>query len=187
MRSPATVPHARRGHVVAWFVTLTLVLGLCLVKAAHAGEPWRVVMIAGSDPALPATVQQDSAFRAAVRAAAPDGVEFYTDSVDNLRLQGNELMPELLALLAKKYQRQRVDLVAAWGDLGLAFVERYHEQIWPGKPVLVFSIDNVRLRQRGLPPEFAHLGLDLDIDGTLAVAEALQPRAKRLVVIGGSA
>src|SRR6185436_20627968 len=98
-------------------------------------------------------------------------VEFYTDSVDNMRLEGSGLVPELLALLSKKYQRQRVDLVAAWGDLGLAFAERYHEQIWPGKPVLVFSIEEVKVRQRGVPPEFARLTLDLDIDGTLAIAE----------------
>jgi signal transduction histidine kinase len=166
---------------------LVIALGVVASCAALAGEPWRVVLLAGSDPALPAATQQDNAFRAAVREAAPDGVEFYTDSVDNMRLQGSELMPELLALLAKKYQRQRVDLVAAWGDLGLEFVERHHEQIWPGKPVLVFSIEEVKLRQRGLPAEFAHLTLDLDIDGTLAIAEALQPHAKRLVVVGGSA
>ncbi len=161
-------------------------LSLTLCGAAHAARPWRVVLLAGADPALPAAVQQDNAFRAAVRAAAPDGVEFYNDSVDNLRFQGTELMPELLELLAKKYQRQEVDLVAAWGDLGLTFAERHHERIWPGKPVLVFSIDNERLRQRGMPPGFARLPLDVDIDGTLAIAEALQPRARRLVVIAGT-
>ena len=163
-----------------------LALALWWPACGALAEPWRVVLLAGSDPALPAAVQQDGAFRAAVRAAAPDGVEFYTDSVDNMRLEGSGLVPELLALLSKKYQRQRVDLVAAWGDLGLAFAERYHEQIWPGKPVLVFSIEEVKVRQRGVPPEFARLTLDLDIDGTLAIAEALQPHAKRLVVVGGS-
>ena len=165
---------------------LACALAMSAGCAALAGEPWRVVLLAGSDPALPAAAQQDNAFRAAVRAAAPNGVEFYTDSVDNMRLQGAELMPELLALLAKKYRQQRVDLVAAWGELGLAFVERHHKDIWPDKPVLVFSLDGVRMRQRGLPPHFAHLTLDLDIDGTLAIAEALQPRTKRMVVIGGS-
>jgi signal transduction histidine kinase len=165
---------------------LTASLGVLASCAGVAGEPWRVVLLAGSDPALPAAAQQDNAFRAAVRAAAPDGVEFYTDSVDNLRLEGAELMPELVALLTKKYRQQRVDLVAVWGDLGLTFAERYHDQIWPGKPVLVYSVETQKLRERGIPPQFAYLPLDLDIDGTIAIAEALQPNAKKLVVIAGA-
>src|SRR5262245_36053395 len=164
----------------------SLALALTWQAGNALAEPWRVVLLAGADPALPSAAQQDNAFRAAIRAAAPDGVEFFTDSVDNLRFQGAELMPELTALMTTKYQRQRVDIVAAWGDLGLAFAERHHEQIWPGKPVLVFSIEDQRLHQRGVPPEFAYLSLDVDIDGTLAIVEALQPQAQRMVVITGA-
>jgi signal transduction histidine kinase len=130
-------------------------------------------------------IQQDREFRRTLEAAAPNGVEFYTDPVDGVRFQGDELMPEFLALLTKKYRRNEVDIVVAVADFGLDFAERYQAQLWPNKPVLILGIEEQRLRQRGLPSNFAYLPLHIDVEGTLALAEALQPKAERLVVIAG--
>src|SRR5215470_16539401 len=166
---------------------LLLVSSVSTVHEVRAAEPWRVVILSGVDLALPAAAQQDRAFRRTLEAAAPNGVEFYTDPVDSVRFQGAvELMPEFLALLTKKYQRREVDLVVGVADFALDFAERYHAQLWPGKPVLILGMEEQRLRQRGMPPEFAYLSLHMDVDGTLAVAEALQPKAERLVVVGGN-
>jgi hypothetical protein len=165
---------------------LALVLGLWAACAAHAAQPWRIVILHGADPAQPAAMQQDRAFRRALEAAAPDGVEFYTDPIDGLRFQGGDLLPDFLALLTRKYQRREVDLVVGVADFALDFAERYHAQLWPGKPVLIHSIEERRLRKRGLPADFAWLPLRIDVDGTLAIVEALQPAARRLVVVAGS-
>ena len=177
---------ASHGAVLCGLIVFALVLLGLPVCTASAAEPWRVVILLGVDPALPAAVQQDRAFRRALEAAAPNGVEYYTDPVDGVRFQGAELMPEFLALLAKKYQQHQVDLVVGVADFALDFAERYHAQLWANKPVLILGIEEQRLQQRGLPAEFAYLPLKIDVDGTLAVAEALQPKAERLVVVGGS-
>jgi len=166
-------------------VAVVLALGLWLASAAHAAQPWRIVILGGLDPAQPAAIVVEREFRRTIEAAAPHGVEFYTDAIDNARFEGTDVMPEYLALLAKKYRQREVDLVVARSDFGLMFAERYHQQLWPGKPVLVHGIEEQRLRERGLPASFASLPLRTDVDGTLAIAEALQPQARRLVVVAG--
>jgi hypothetical protein len=157
------------------------------VAAARAAEPWRVVMLPGTDPTLPAVVQHDTAFRRALIEASPSGVAFYTDPLDGMRFQGEDLMPEFLALLGKKYRQQPVDLVVGVADFALQFTERHHQQLWPGRPVLITGLDEQRVRERGMPAAFASIHLRIDVDGTIAIAEALQPNARRMVVVAGSA
>src|SRR4029453_1377372 len=124
-----------------------VVVAACVWPArdAHAAGPWRVAILPGVDPAQPAMIQQDREFRRTLQAAAPNGVEFYTDPVDGVRFQGDELMPEFLALLTKKYRRNEVDMVVAVADFGLDFAERYQAQLWPNKPVLILGIEEQRL------------------------------------------
>jgi signal transduction histidine kinase len=178
-----------RGLLLArWAASAGIVLAPILGApcVAVAAEPWRIVILEGRDPAQPSAVAVDREFRRTVQAAAPNGVEFYTDPIDSVRFQGTDLMPEYLALLTKEYSQRAVDLVVVRSDFGLEFAERYHQQLWPDKPVLLHNMEEQRLRQRGVPAEFALLPLHIDIDGTLAIAEALQPTAQRLVVVVGT-
>ena len=136
--TPKRMPTGRRASACARLpglasaCALAFACAFALADAAHAARPWRVVILHGADPAQPAAMQQDRAFRRMLEAAAPDGVEFYTDPLDGLRFQGAELMPEFLALLTRKYQRREVDLVVGVADFALDFAERYHAQLWPG-------------------------------------------------------
>jgi signal transduction histidine kinase len=184
-RCRAAVASCASGGLCCAAVALATVLTLGAGCEA-AAAPWRVVILPGTDPTQPAVVLHDRAFRNALEAAAPDGVEFYTDSVDGVRFHNTDVMPEFVALLARKYERREVDLVVGVVDFALEFLERHHERLWPGKPVLILGMEERRLRERGLPPHFAHVPLHIDVDGTLAIAEALQPEARRLVVVAGT-
>ena len=174
---------ARRVYAARRRARWLIALLFCACLNAYAAHPWRVVILPGADPTLPAASEQIQALRITLAAAAPDGVEFYTDSLDGLRFDSAALMPDFLALMTKKYQNTQIDLVIGLADFALEFTKKYHAQIWPGVPVLISSIEERRLR--GLPPDFAHVRMSLDIDGTLALAETLQPQAQHLVVVGG--
>jgi signal transduction histidine kinase len=174
---------AHRAFALPFGVRWLMALLFCVYLNAYAAHPWRVVILPGADPTLPAASEQIQVLRTTLAAAAPDGVEFYTDSLDGLRFDSAALMPDFLALMRKKYQNTQIDLVIGLADFALEFTKKYHSEIWPGVPVLISSIEDRRLH--GLPPEFAHVQMRLDIDGTLAMAEALQPQAQRLVLVGG--
>ncbi|WP_175166081.1 sensor histidine kinase [Paraburkholderia fynbosensis] len=170
-----------RVHVIRWFFLAMLGLSTC----AYAGHPWRVVILPGADPTQPAAQEQIRAVRSSIAAVAPDGVEFYTDALDDLRFDSAELMPSFLALMRKKYENTRVDVVIGLADFALDFTKRYHNEIWPGVPVVISSVTDAR--EKDIPPEFAFVPLRLDLDGTLQLAEALQPHARHLVVVSGVA
>ena len=181
----AAVAGARGGPLARCALALLLALSVLFAFEARAASPWRVVILPGTDPAQPAVMLQDQAFRSALEGVAPNGVEYFTDALDGLRFGGDELMPEFLALLAKKYRRQHIDLIVGLSGFALEFIRKHHEQLWPGTPVLILSVEEDGLRERGIPADFSYLPFRLDIDGTLAIAEALQPTARRLVVVAG--
>jgi signal transduction histidine kinase len=157
--------------------------GFC--ACAYAGHPWRVVILPGADPTQPAAQEQILALRKAITAAAPNGVKFYTDSLDDLRFDSKELMPSFLALMKGKYENRRVDIVIGLADFSLDFTKRYHDEIWPGVPVVITSVPDTR--KKDVPPEFTFVPWHFDVDGTLKLAETLQPDARHLVVVSGDA
>ncbi|MFM0339569.1 sensor histidine kinase [Paraburkholderia fungorum] len=176
---------AHRGVVQPRAKRWLLILIICVSTCAYAGHPWRVVILPGADPTQPAAQAQIRAIRGALAASAPDGVEFYTDSLDDLRFDGAALMPAFLALMKKKYEHKQVDIVVGLTDFALDFAKRYHEEIWPGAPVLISSVEDKR--RKDIPAEFSYAPLHFDVEGTLALVERLQPQARRLVVVSGAA
>ncbi|ACD20977.1 sensor histidine kinase [Paraburkholderia phytofirmans] len=170
-----------RGRVVLYLFLTVLGFYTC----AYAEHTWRVVILPGADPTQPAAQEQIRAIRHSVAAMAPDGVEFYTDSLDDLRFDNAELMNSFLVLLKRKYEHKQVDIVIGLADFALDFTKRYHDEIWPGVPVVISSV--AAGRQKDIPADFAYVPTYLDVNGTLALAEILQPRARRLVIVSGLA
>lgn len=170
----------------AWLAAL-LGCAVAMAAAPPARPPWRVVLLSGADPTQPAVLLLDRSFRRALEAAAPNGVEFYADHADSLRFQGADLSAELLALLKKKYEHQQIDLVVGLTEYALDFIDRHHQQLWPGASLLVYGLHEAPLREGELPGGIAALEWRLEIDSTIALAEALQPQARRLVLVSGAA
>lgn len=168
-------------------IALMALLSSGHAQAAAPDAPWRVVLLSGADPTQPASLVLDRSFRRAMQAVAPHGVEFFADNVDSLRFQGGDLTPELRALLAKKYTNQSVDLVVGLTEFASAFIKAHHEALWPGVPVMIYGIDEARLKSGALPAGFTYVPWRTDPAGTIALAEALQPKAQKLVVIAGAA
>jgi signal transduction histidine kinase len=156
------------------------------VDGEAAPAPWRVVILIGADPALPAMQLHDRAMRAAIRSAAPAGVTFFTDTLDTYRFGYAGIAAEFLALQRKKYGGQPVDLVIGVGELALDAVRDQRQALWPEVPLLLSGIDEATLDRRRAPPDAALQLWRSDVDGTLDLVEALQPGVRRLVIAGGN-
>ncbi|WP_144142204.1 ATP-binding protein [Paraburkholderia sp. BCC1884] len=172
-----------RAYAMRYLFAALAVLGLS--AGACEAHPWRVVILPGADSSQPAAQEQVRAIRSAISAAAPDGVEFYTDPLDDLRFDAADLMPSFLALMKRKYEHRPVDIVIGLGDFALDFTKQYHDEIWPAAPVVISSVGDSR--QHDIPSGFIYVPMHFDLDGTLALAETLQPKARRLVVVSGAA
>ena len=154
--------------------------------AAAPAAPWRVVILMTTDPALPAMQQHDRALRATLRAAAPGGITFFTDTLDAFRFDYRDVAPEFLALQRKKYAGQPVDLLVGVGERAVDVIREQRETLWSGVPIVFSGLDEATLDPARVPAGTALAAWQLDIDGTLALIESLQPRADRLIVVGGT-
>ena len=171
------------GNLIRWY----FVLFLLAASGAVASETPRVVLLSGTDPMQPAALVQIRAVRSVLDDFPSQRAEVFLDSIDGFRFDNEDLTAEFLALMRKKYARQHIDLVIGFGDRAASFALKHSADIWPGAPVLITSVPSEWLRKVRLPPGFAVVPFQIDIEGTLKIIERLQPHARRLVVVGGIA
>jgi hypothetical protein len=86
---------------------------------------------------------------------------------------------------AQKYRRFSVDLLVTLDGTGLDFARRHRAELWPNAPLLFCGMSEGEARSRPRPPKSAGIALADDPAETIQLALALQPLARRIVVIDG--
>ena len=149
-----------------------------------AGDPAQVLVISGTDPYLPAFVAIDAAMRDAVARRRPGPVHWIYESIDTARFSGAG-GPMLAELLARKYESVDIDAVVLVTEPAVDFYLRYRQGLWPDAPA-VFHFVAPGYAQR-LPTGAGMSGIPAQVDfaGAVRIALALQPKARRAVVVGG--
>jgi hypothetical protein len=152
--------------------------------AGGPGEAAQVLVIGGTDPYLPAFVAIDGAMRSAVAERHQRSVVWMHESIDTARF-GGASGPALAELLARKFERVRIDAVVLVTEAAVDFHLRYRQQLWPATPAVFHSVAPAYARQ--LPHGHGLSGIQAEVDfaGALRNAMALQPQAKR--VLGSAA
>jgi len=153
-------------------------------RTIDPGGPAQVLVITGTDPYLPAFVAIDAAMRSALAQRHPRPVVWLYESIDSLRLAG-ATGPALAELLARKYEGVRIDTVVLISEPAVEFYLRYRDRLWPQVNTVYDWV--APEFARGLPPDAGMVGIPAatDFAGTLRIALALQPGARRMVVVGG--
>ena len=177
----------RACFAVRALAALLLVAAGCAVATAQPSpSPWRVLTLQGPDAMLPASVAVEQAMRSEIQADASREVLFYSETVDLSRFPLADLESNLVALLQKKYRSRPVDVVVAFGVIAFDFGDRHRAEIWPGAPFVFVSAGD-----RGVRPErpagTTGIPIRFDVAGTLGLARGLQPNARRVVVVAGTA
>lgn len=177
-----------------FFAPLALCLFLALVGPATAqpvtGTPddraAQVLVITGSDPYLPGFVLIDRGMRAATDRSSPRPVHWLYESIDTARLGGTP-GPELAELYARKYRGTRIDAVVLVTEPAAEFYLRFRERLWPQAPVIVHTVSPAFAARLAPATWLTGLTTSGDAAGTLRIAQALQPGARRVLVVGGVA
>jgi signal transduction histidine kinase len=154
------------------------------VRTHRPGEPAQVLVITGSDPYLPAFVAIDAAMRGALVRRHQRSVVWLYESIDGLRL-GGTTGPALAELIARKYEGVQIDAVVLVAEPAVEFYLQYRSRLWPEVGAIYDSVSPDFARN--LPPDAGLSGIPAlaDTDGTLRIALALQPQARRILVVGG--
>ena len=166
---------------------LPLLLLLLLPRFPHAADaplpphpPFRVLLLFPSEVLMPWAIDQAENTRVAILAAVPEGVEFFAEGLDGLRLSGPDHEKEFVALLLKRYEAVPPDLIVVHGPMD-GFVKRQRTALWPQTPLMAASV--VAHVMSDFPPDVPGTTVAYDVAGTINLALRLQPTAKRLVVV----
>jgi len=172
---------------VAPALMAALVLGCIALPLRAAEEEARVLMLYGLDPYLPPFLAMDKAMRESLASETGRRVVYFSESLDSQRFAMETLEPELAALLEKKYNALRIDVVVAISRTALDFFGRHGERLWPGARVVYVGFLGYEFKPSALPPGASAVLSILDVAGTIDIARRLQPGARRIVVVSGVA
>ena len=136
---------------------------------------------------LPAGQALDGAIRQVLTDSGLGPIEFYSEGLDAYRFHSEQYERELAPFLSRKYAERDPVLVFALTDMALDFLIRYRSSLWPEASVVFTNVDSKFFDQRPRPPWVAGIFDDEDFTATVDLARKLQPNARRILVVGGSA
>ena len=178
--------------VVRVLVLLGAVLSCAppLVSSARADDaPRRVLILHAYNYAFPSTTQALDGARERLQQRSPQKIEMDAEYLDLVRFSepGHEQM--MANFLRERYAQRQPDIVLLIGGDVLPFLLKHRDAFAPGIPVVFVGAAQESASVARLPPRVTGhiIDLDLNLRETIALAERLQPQARRLYVIAGSA
>src|SRR5215471_985825 len=160
--------------------------GPVLASEAPGGAVrFRVLLLEDSDPIRSDSLRLDQAFRAALVERSDRPVDLLREWLGAGKGSFFESPSERLKFLRGKYRRFAVDLVVSLDETGFDFARRYRSELWPSAPLVFCGISDLAARMRTRPPRSAGVALADDVADTIELALALQPAARRLVIVSG--
>jgi PAS domain S-box-containing protein len=163
----------RTGWLFALALLLAASTGLAADPASGARR-WRVLLLQDSDPFLSDSLPTDQAFRAAMIEGSDRPIDFIREWSGSERTLYFDSDAERLKFLRGKYRRFAIDLIVSLDESGLEFAHRHRGEL---------SEADAKILPR--PAGTAGVVLAADVTDTLELALALQPQARRLVVVDG--
>jgi signal transduction histidine kinase len=150
-------------------------------------EPIQILLLHPDDLHSRRVLETDAATRSALVAALPFPLEFHSEGFEALRLAGMRLQePAFVEALVKKYSSHPPDLIVTHDEV-FAVVLRHRSELWPDTPLMSVDVAEPRLRAGELPADIPHVAIAVDLEGTFRLARQMQPDARRVLVVFGTA
>ena len=168
-------------------VILSLFVLLAMAFGGRADHPKRVLLVYESESTLLAAEQIASGFHEYMEANAPEHIEYYTEYLDTLRFSTAEHRARLASFLEAKYRPLDLDVVVAAGPGALRFVVETRERFARNVPVVFGAVTESSAAAGSLPADVKGVISRFDLAKTVQLASRLQPQARKLTVMYGSA
>jgi signal transduction histidine kinase len=179
-----TMPRVRWARVIA-AALLTMLYVPRPADAQPDVQPVRILLVHGIVPDAPEIAAFTQQLRLTVRSEVAQPVEFYQEYLDLERFPGRRAA--LASYFDDKYRGFRVDAVVAIGSVALRFAATDLRRTLPEVPI-VFGLTIESLMDRSLPMDNVTGRLaNFPFQGSLALAQSLQPDAEHVAIVGGVA
>lgn len=97
--------------------------------ASAAETPKKVLIFSGTDPNLPTVILMNQILRSTLEKGWPGRVQFYSESLDNHRIPEDKYEQEMVKLLQRKYEGEKIDLIFTLGSPALKFLLKHQDEI----------------------------------------------------------
>jgi diguanylate cyclase (GGDEF)-like protein len=109
--------------------------------------------------------------------------EILVEYMDTKRGFTSTLFDELYHLYAKKYRKERFDLLLAADDSAFQFLKKYRNTLFSGTPVVFCGLNGYREEMINGMADVSGVAEFYDIRNTIHLITKLQPEVKRVAVI----
>jgi PAS domain S-box-containing protein len=158
-----------------------------LAAPARAEQaPQRVLMLHAFNYTFPATTTVGEAARKRLLERSSQRIEIDAEFLDLARVSDPKHEQRTVAFLSDKYAHRPPDLIMTLGSAALPFIIRHRGAIAANVPVVFTGISPQSYTALRPAADVTGIISEFNLDKTLALAEQLQPDARRLYVIAGS-
>ena len=141
-----------------------------------------LIFFHGPQPVVdPAYVNQ---IESLLRARVPGPVNFYIERMDTMRAEDTNYDRNLTASLRDTYRGRKLDLVMLSGYPSLDLVVRHRNELFPGVPIVYFSVDTRNLAGRTWPG-ITGVTETQDVKAVIDLALRLDPDTDNVAIITG--
>ncbi|WP_183756625.1 MULTISPECIES: sensor histidine kinase [unclassified Rhizobium] len=182
----------RTQYTRLWLATILFVAFNCFPAASEilppvAGRAPRILIVYPYDERIVATTVAGEALRSRLIEATNSRIDLFSEFLDLSRFPETEHAKRMGEYLARKYEARRPDVVVALGKEAAIFITANRDAIAPGAKIVAAGFGSSTAEKIGLPQEVIGAFSTFDILKTAEMARRLQPDARHLYIIGGSA
>ena len=112
----------------------------------------------------------------------PNGVDYYSEVIDQVRLSRTDYVTAFGDFLRLKYGSHRFDLVIAMDDSTIEFLHQVRDELFPATPIVFFSTRSSPRRV----PNSTGVTAELNLARSLELAVQLQPDLRHVFVVSGA-
>ncbi len=125
--------------------------------------------------------------KATTRAHVDASVDFHVEYLGSARFEDPGYEKAVTQSLASVYGGKKIDLVIPMFYPALRFALDHRQQLFPGTPIVFYSVPSRRLEGQDLGPGVTGIAMSTDLPGTLDLSLRLAPDTKNAAVIVGAA
>lgn len=148
----------------------------------------RILILNSYNYTFPAATAAATGARDRLQQRSPRKIEVDAEYLDMVRFPdpGHERL--MADFLRDRYAQRQPNIVLVIGADSLPFVVKHRDSFAPGVPVVFLGVGKESLERIQRPPDVTghRFDLELNLTETLALAERLQPNARKLFAIAGS-
>lgn len=179
-------PHSLTEHWLSRVLVVAFVFAVCcpVSFAQDSPHPREVlVLYSFSDPRL---FDPQGSLKAAVRSQVQTPVDFEVEYLETQRFEDPGYEQSLSEMLRHSLESKRLDVVVVNGYPALRFAETHRDEIFPGIPIVFFSVYPGRIRGQKLPPGVTGVTESEDVRGSLELAFRLHPDTENVALVTGT-